>query len=635
MTKQITNIRIGIYLCDCDGKVSKKVDLNKVKAIIQSKEAFEYIRAVDVACTKDEREKIVDEIDKYTLNRLLVACCNDPFIMRQFLKLADEKGINRYNVKFVDLSAAETVEAAASAVNDALAKLHLMAEIGYDELTVTPDVLVIGAGYEAAAAARAIAKSQPVVQIDNVGTRVIGLDGFPGAFTVRLLDNGQTVTKDFGAIVLALGAVSQYDKSKYGGVELGADILSLSQFNKTDKDYTGKKVSFALGKADEDSLLSFAAVLKAALKLKEKGASEISILYEDMKVCADGLEQDYELARKKGVNFLKYSGEFQITRFASGIAFKYREPFLADPAKIVADYIVLAEDFVPAAGTGELAEIFDVRTGPGGFFQKDNVHFLPIKSNRAGIFFVGSCHGPIHGTDLYNEIEAVLAEVSAFAKGKVSVPSLQPKVEAEKCAVCLTCYRCCPHHAIEIVHGEEYNNMYNSAARMNPLACQRCGVCAAECPGKAIQLPLYSDQEIFYEVKQPARIVAYACENSGYLASEFAKALDPELQKDLQIVEVPCSGKIDIIYLLKALENGADGVMLCVCHKENCKFVWGNDRAEQRKERAQQILNQVGLGERIDFVRVAANQGNQFNTAVKAMAEKIRQSGTNPGKVVK
>jgi coenzyme F420-reducing hydrogenase delta subunit/Pyruvate/2-oxoacid:ferredoxin oxidoreductase delta subunit len=635
MTKQITNTRIGIYLCDCDGKVSKKVDLNKVKAIIQSKEAFEYIRAVDVACTKDEREKIAAEIDKYTLNRLLVAGCSDPFSMRQFLKLADEKGINRYSVKFVDLSMTETVEAAASAINDALDKLHLMAEISYDELSVTPDVLVIGAGCEAVAATKAIAKSQPVVQIDNVETRVIGLDGFPGAFTVSLLANGQTVKKDFGAIVLALEAVPRYDKCKYGGVELGADILSLSQFCKTDRDYTGKKVSFALGKADGDSLLSFAAVLQEALKLEEKGASEVSILYEDMKVCADGLEQDYELARKKGVNFLKYSGEFQITRFASGVAFKYREPFLADPVKIVSDYIVLAEDFVPAAGTGELAEIFDIRTGPGGFFQKDNVHFLPIKSNRAGIFFVGTCHGPIYGTDLRNEIEAVLAEVSAFAKGKVSVLSLQPKVDAEKCAVCLTCYRCCPHHAIEIVHGEEYHNMYNSAASMNPLACQHCGVCAAECPGKAIQLPLFSDQEILYEVKQPARIVAYACENSGYLASEFAKSLDPELQKELQIVEVPCSGKIDIIYLLKALENGADGVMLCVCHKENCKFVWGNDRAEQRKERAQQLLSQVGLGERIDFVHLAANQGNQFNTAVKAMAEKIRQSGTNPGKVVK
>jgi coenzyme F420-reducing hydrogenase delta subunit/Pyruvate/2-oxoacid:ferredoxin oxidoreductase delta subunit len=635
MTEQITNIRIGIYLCDCDGKVSKKVDLQKAKTVIQSQAGFDYIRATDVLCGKLEQEKIGAEIDKYSLNRLVIAACVDPFIMRQFLQLADEKGINRYNVEFVDLGAVDSTEAAVAAANNALGKMHLRAEIGYEELAVTPDVLVIGAGSEAVAAATAIAKSQPVVQIDNVGTRVIGLDGFPGAFTVRLLENGQAVKKDFGAIVLALGAVPQYDKSKYGGIELGADILSLSQFINSGKDYAGKKVSFALGMADEDSLLSFAAVLKAALDLKGKGASEVNVLYEDMKVCADGLEQDYELARKKGVNFLKYTGEFQIVRFPSGIAFKYREPFLSDPAKIVADYIVLAEDFVPAAGTLELAEILDIRTGPGGFFQKDNVHFLPIRSNRAGIFFVGSCHGPIHGTDLYNEIEAVLAEVSAFAKGKVSVPSLQPKVDAEKCAVCLTCYRCCPHHAIEIVHGEEYNNMYYSAARMNPLACQRCGVCAAECPGKAIQLPLYSDQEILFEVKQPARIVAYACENSGFLASEFAKTLDPELQKDLQIVEVPCSGKIDIIYLLKALENGADGVMLCVCHKENCKFVWGNDRAEQRKERTQKILNQIGLGERIDFVHVAANQGNQFNTAVKAMAEKIRQSGTNPGKVVK
>ena len=101
MTKQITNIRIGIYLCDCDGKVSKKVDLNSVKVAIQSKAEFEYIRAVEVACTKAERELIVAEIDKYSLNRLLVAGCSDPFIVRQFLQLADDKGINRYNVEFV------------------------------------------------------------------------------------------------------------------------------------------------------------------------------------------------------------------------------------------------------------------------------------------------------------------------------------------------------------------------------------------------------------------------------------------------------------------------------------------------------------------------------------------------------
>ena len=143
-----------------------------------------------------------------------------------------------------------------------------------------------------------------------------------------------------------------------------------------------RRVSFALGKADADSLLSFAAVLKAALDLKGKGASEVNVLYEDMKVCADGLEQDYELARKKGVNFLKYTGEFQIPRFPSGIAFKYREPFLSDQAKIVADYIVLAEDFVPAAATQELAEILDIRTGPGASSRR--TMSISCRSNRTG-----------------------------------------------------------------------------------------------------------------------------------------------------------------------------------------------------------------------------------------------------------
>jgi heterodisulfide reductase subunit A-like polyferredoxin/coenzyme F420-reducing hydrogenase delta subunit len=632
--------------------------LGQVKTEIQSKADFEYIRETDLLCGVDELNKIAAEIDKYSLNRLLIAGCTDPGVVRQILEAADERGINRYNIEFIDLTVFDAAAAAVSAINCGLEKLRLRAEVGYEELEVIPDVLVIGAGEEAAAAANAIAKNQPVVMIDNgggpvcgmeavkgnarvtvkTGTKVIGLDGFPGGFTARLLENGQTMKQDFGAIVIAIGAVPQYDKNKYGGVETGERVMSLSQFMKASdagKDFTGSKVSLVLGKADLDSLLSFAKFLRIALELKDKGAAEVSIIYDQMKVCADNLEQEYEQARKQGVNFLKYDGEVNINKTSAGAVIQLREPFLSlDPVRIESDYVVLAEDYVPVPATAELAEVLDLRTGPGGFFQKDNVHFLPVKSNRAGIYFVGACHGPIHGTDLYNEIEAVVAEVSAFAKGRVRVPSLQPKVEAEKCAVCLTCYRCCPYHAIEIVHGDEYNNMYYSAARMHPLACQRCGICAAECPGKAIQLPLYSDQEILFEVKQPAKIMVYACENSGYLAAETAESLDPQLQKDLQIVKVPCAGKIDIIYLLKALENGADGVMLCACHEENCKYIWGNVRAEQRKARVQQICERLGLGDRIDLVHVAANQGNQFNTAVKAMAEKIRQSGSNPGKVV-
>jgi len=653
------NIRLGIYLCDCEGKLVQSIDLNKIKSAIQSSADFEYIRIADLLCGKMEKERIAHEIEKYSLNRLLIAGCTDPFIERQFTVLAEENGINRYEVEFVDLikSGKESTKWAVSIISEVLLQMQERSAIVYEEFNVLPEVLVIGCGKEGVAAALAVSEKQPVTVIDHdspreginllngksnitvkTGVKVVGLEGFPGQFLVRFLDDGKHVKQSFGAIIVALEAQAVFDKVKYNGVQLGERVLRLSQFRQSDKDqYAGRKVAFVLGQADQDSLLSYAAALTEAIALREKGA-EASILYDDMKVSADQLEQDYERARARGVSFLKYNGELQIVTTDVAATVRYREPFLpqSEPIRLVSDCLVLADDYQSNAATEELAAALEVRTGPGGFFQDDNVHFLPVMSNREGIYFVGGCHGPIHGIELNREVEAVKAEVGRFASGKVLAPLLQPRVTAEQCAVCLTCYRCCPHHAIEIVHDQSLNNMYHSAAHMNALACRRCGTCAAECPGKAIQLPLFSDQEILQQVSKPPKLVAYACENSGALAAEYARSLDPRLQENLQIVSVPCSGKIDALYLLKALERGADGVLLLVCHKENCKYVWGNERADKRKEQVQRRLQEVGLeGDRVEIVHLAANQGSQFNASVRSMVERINQLGANPGKVIK
>jgi coenzyme F420-reducing hydrogenase delta subunit/Pyruvate/2-oxoacid:ferredoxin oxidoreductase delta subunit len=659
MSKNKKSIRLGIYLCDCEGKLKKLIDLNKVKNVIQGKADFEYIRVASMLCGKQEQEKLLQEIDKYSLNRLLIAGCTDANIMRHIIKLAESKGVSRYEVEFVDLTSPgrDNTKGAIDTISGILSQLQNRSEINIEELDVLPDVLVVGCGAEGAAAALAIGENQPVMIIDNggpkdglslvqenkniiakTGVKVVGLEGFPGQFTVRFFDNGNYTKQSFGAIVLALGAQPVYDSSKYDGIELGERIITLSQFLESKRDFAGQKIAFLLGKADKDSLLSYSHVLSQAIVLKEQGAAEVSILYEDMKVSADRLEQEYEQARARGINFLKYSGDLRILSTAVAATVRYREPFLTqlEPIRLTTDYLVLAEDYVPAPSTAELADALDVRLGPDGFFQDDNVHFLPIKSNREGIYFVGSCHGPLYGVELKREIAAVRAEVGKFASGKVRVPALQPRVTAEKCAVCLTCYRCCPHHAIEIVHDESLNNMYHSAARMNPLACRRCGICAGECPGKAIQLPFYSDQEMLMQISNPPKLVAFACENSGALAAEFAKKLEPNLQDNLQIVSVPCSGKIDALYLLKALERGADGVLLLVCHEHNCKFICGNDRADKRKEQVRRRLSEIGLeDERVEIVHLAANQGNEFNDKVRTMAARIHQLGTNPGKVIK
>ena len=67
-------------------------------------------------------------------------------------------------------------------------------------------------------------------------------------------------------------------------------------------------------------------------------------------------------------------------------------------------------------------------------------------------------------------------------------------VDPDKCALCLTCIRSCPHHAIEVDHEKQ-------TAKVIDIACQGCGICAGECPAKAIQLKGYTDDEIWAQLE--------------------------------------------------------------------------------------------------------------------------------------
>jgi coenzyme F420-reducing hydrogenase delta subunit len=65
---------------------------------------------------------------------------------------------------------------------------------------------------------------------------------------------------------------------------------------------------------------------------------------------------------------------------------------------------------------------------------------------------------------------------------------------------------------------------------------------------------------------------------------------------EIKTVSLPCSGKVDLLYLLKAFEKGADGVMLVTCEKNKCKFLEGNLRAQKRSEAVDSMLQEIGVG---------------------------------------
>ena len=99
---------------------------------------------------------------------------------------------------------------------------------------------------------------------------------------------------------------------------------------------------------------------------------------------------------------------------------------------------------------------------------------------------------------------------------------------------------------------------------------------------------------------------------------------------------MPCTGKVDIIHLLRCMEKGADGVYVVGCMEGTCQFITGNLRARKRVEKAREILDQIGIGgERVQMYNLSSSEGPLFARIAKEMTEKITSMGPNPIKLAK
>ena len=127
------------------------------------------------------------------------------------------------------------------------------------------------------------------------------------------------------------------------------------------------------------------------------------------------------------------------------------------------------------------------------------------------------------------------------------------------------------------------------------------------------------------------KIVAFCCEQSGIPAAEMAETLNLSVHANLEIVPVPCAGRIETVFLLKALERGADGVIVFACYEENCQYLIGNMRAKSRLLYAQNLLQKIGLEkERLEICNIATNSGVKFAETLKDKAIRLKELGPNP-----
>jgi heterodisulfide reductase subunit A-like polyferredoxin/coenzyme F420-reducing hydrogenase delta subunit len=557
---------------------------------------------------------------------------------------------------------------------------HLKKNLEMMEMNISPKVLVLGSGLVAHMAALELAKighevllcnqatsiggnthlwgrsDDPLLQLGSLikdledhpriaimaPAQILEFQGSPGNFQLRLTGNDEaSMNKEVGAVILSNEPFPVANFESWG-VNESEKIKDLSWVESTlssseeDPFLSGdsaKKVVFLCGFSHHSNPYSQKRAMEAGTKLVSEGKNRVIFLVDQFQVADYGLERLTHKAMEAGVLFVKLTGiRPEIETGKNKVMVSYYDQELEEKVTILPDFLVLEEAYKAPKDMTHLVDILGVTADRSGFIQGENIYNQPIYTNRHGIWVIDSAKGPASLKEGIEEAKAAAMDIHQFlGKWGQVVAEKRVLLDEAKCGKCLTCYRSCPHLAISCL---EVKPVFHD------LACKACGICAAACPMDAIQIAHFTDNEIIWEIEKAVQnrsghtkgdkvsLVAFCCENSASDSARMASLKGLPLPNGLEVVRVPCAGRVDLHYLLKALECGADGVMIIGCHDDSCNSVRGNRLAKKRIEIIGEALAGVGLEkERLFFESCAPGMGWEFSKIATKAEHVIRDLG--------
>ena len=100
---------------------------------------------------------------------------------------------------------------------------------------------------------------------------------------------------------------------------------------------------------------------------------------------------------------------------------------------------------------------------------------------------------------------------------------------------------------------------------------------------------------------------------------------------NVKIIQVPCTGRVDIIHLLRAIEDGADGLYVAGCLEGECHFINGNLKTRKKVEYVKKALTEIGMEpDRIEMFNLSSAMGLRFAEIAREMTDRIKKLGPSP-----
>jgi len=542
---------IGVFLCNCGGGL-KNIDFCAAAKRVADIPCVTHVSLISTLCSEEGKEEMLSCIREKDIDRVVIGACSPEFKHHIFRRVLEEAEMNGHLLSMANIREqcswahdGDVTGKAVELIRMAVNRARLLEAVEKQELPVNKDVLVVGGGFSAMGSALQLSRVglratllleeeaasgvrireqealwgldtssmiSAVEEDENIevitSARITATEGEIGDFAVTITAEGQTISRKYGAIVIATGY--QTEPALASGAKLRAEteaisdvnIVSQAQLCQMLRDPTLESrpttIGFLFDFCEEHSRFPTVATLNNALAVKEKWKSDIYVFCRNVKVDGEGMERLYREARDRGVVFLKLEAPPRITAENGRVEIEARDILLGQDVMLACDLLVGEDLILPAKGTDNLSSLLHIRRDSRGFYQDENVHLYPVAAEKKGIFFVGGCRGDSDpGRDLTDISSSVIGVYTLLSSGRIVIEKNKVWADPQKCVACLTCIRVCPHGAIQLVREDSKKQV----ALVSDLACDMCGICAALCPAKAMKFQGYRDDQVLAQIE--------------------------------------------------------------------------------------------------------------------------------------
>jgi len=542
--------RIGVFVCRCGINIAAVVDVPAVTEYAKTLPNVVCVEEKIYLCSQDAQSLIKEKIKEHDLNRVVVASCTPRTHERLFQDTIREAGLNKYLFEMANIrdqcswvhgkEPDSATQKAKELVKMSVARAGLLEPLQHTTMEITHKALVIGGGLSGMTAALSLSeqgfevhivekekelggnlryvyftldgsdvqaylksliqkvKSHHLIKL-HLSSQLTKISGHVGYFKSEIRNPKSEITIEHGIVIVATGGV----ESKPTEYLYGQDDRILTQrqleeqiVNPKSEIRNPKSIVMiqCVGSRDDErpycSRICCSQAVKNALKLKEKNPDiQVYILYRDMRTY--GFREDYySLAREAGVIFIRYDLDTKPVVTNHGpLKVRVKEPVLGEEIVLSPDIVVLAPAIVPHPENEKLASLMKVTLNAERFFLEAHLKLRPVDFAIEGMFLCGLAHSPKDISESIAQAQAAAGRAATIlAKDHLEVGGVISTIDEDKCVACLTCIRMCPYD-VPFINTK-------GAAEIESAKCQGCGICAAECPAKAIQLMHYKDNQL-------------------------------------------------------------------------------------------------------------------------------------------